>query len=192
MNKYLQIVFLTLYFCIDGSCTENSFKNIGSYEFALNLKENQVIRIVPYQTNISLNNFSANNQLSVPTSAIKSTINIYYDAIFKEDYSTLSDLYTPTLDRYFDSFNISKYEAVKDAKNYKKRFKVISAYNKIYWTTLNVISTQDGNFQVSFNMDYFIQRINSNKSSKYNIDIIMTITKDLKIQSIYENIIEKN
>lgn len=61
--------------------------------------------------------------------------------------------------------------------------------NAVNWNTLKVETLSDGSFNVTYNMDYFIERVENNKAKKFNLDIIILLSADLKIKSIYENII---
>jgi serine protease Do len=155
----------------------------ANLNFALNISK------VSFQEYLSSNESTTFKNEIVPTEKIKSTINTYYSTIYNNDYTTLKDLYTPTLDRFFSAFNISQSEAVEKAKSYWTQFKIISASNKINWETLKITPSTDETFYVEFNMDYNIERIEKKKNKSFNLNIIMTITKDMKIKSIYENII---
>ena len=156
----------------------------ANLNFALNISK------VPYQAYVSSNETPIIDKKLIPNALIKSTIEKYYATIFNKDYSTLYDLYTPSIDRYYNDFNILQSQAVENAKDYWTKFKIISASNMINWETLNVTPSSDETFYVTFNMEYYIQREEIKKIKTFNLDIIMTVTKNMKIKSIYENIIK--
>ena len=173
-------------FNISGQVVGITSRGFGeaNLNFALNISK------IPYQAYVSSNEAPLIDKVLIPNAIIKSTIEKYYATIFKKDYSTLYDLYTPSINRYYNDFNILQSQAVENAKDYWTKFKIISASNKINWETLNVTPSSYETFYVTFNMEYFIQREEIKEIKTFNLDIIMTVTRNMKIQSIYENIIK--
>jgi serine protease Do len=173
-NKYGQVIGIT-----------SSGFGEANLNFAIN------ISIVHLPENLYSDEGVTVKEETVPIEMIKSTISNYYTTVYQKDYITLNNLYTPILDRFFSNFNIPSSQAVDNAKRYWTQFNIVSASNKINWETLNISKSSDGTFYVTFNMDYYIQRAESSKDKSFNMNIIMTITKDMKIKSIYENILHK-
>uniref|UniRef100_UPI004048F036 S1C family serine protease n=1 Tax=Gelidibacter sp. TaxID=2018083 RepID=UPI004048F036 len=156
----------------------------ANLNFAINMNS------IPYQN--FLTSTSPHYAQPIPVSDIKSIISKYYYYINNEEYSSLYNIYNNKLDRFFDYFNISSDEAVNKAKSYKSKFKITSSANEINWSTLKIESLDDNSYFITFNMNYHIERIDKNKAQNFNIDIIMNMTSDMKIKSIYENIIKSN
>jgi len=124
--------------------------------------------------------------------SIKKVIRSYYDFLSNRNYSTLHDFYAPVLERYYAEFNITSDAAIKNAQVYWNKYKIISAQSLIDWNTFEVKSLSDGCFSATFNMDYLIERSENNKAKKFNLDINILFSSDLKIKSIYENIVSSN
>lgn len=183
-NKFIQNTVEITHGSSGGPLFNKNGKVIGitsggvgeaNLNFALNISR------VPYQKYTSVANNEIYENESIPLSSIKTTINNYYWFLQNDDFNALKNFYAPILDRYYRMFNISNKTAINEAINYKNRYKIISAVSEIHWSTLKVRYLQDGNYFVSFNMDYFLRRYESNKSRNFNIDIVMIITKDMKI-----------
>lgn len=56
---------------------------------------------------------------------------------------------------------------------YWDKYKVVSVENFIDWNTLKVENVSDGCYSVTYNMDFFIERVENNKAKKFNLDIIL-------------------
>ncbi|MGB5024244.1 MAG: serine protease [Saprospiraceae bacterium] len=152
---------------------------------------NFAIRIgnIPFYSFISSNDATDTKKPTISIAEIKNLISAYYFALNSEEYSKLFEIYTSRMDRYFSLFNIASSEAINFAKNYKFKYKILNSKNIIKWETLDISVINDDAYYVTFNMDYFIDRVEKHKPSNFNIDIIMIITSKMKIRSIYENII---
>ncbi len=173
-NKYGQVIGITS----RGFAAAN-------LNFAINISD------VNFPENLYSEEVTPIKEDKVPVELIQSTIINYYATVYKRDYITLNSLYTPILDRFFSAFNINSAKAVENAKIYWTQFKIASASNKINWETLKITQSSNEAFYVTFNMDYYIHMAENNKDKSFNMNIIMTITKDMKIRSIYENILYK-
>jgi hypothetical protein len=66
----------------------------------------------------------------------------------------------------------------------------LSTSYKIREETINLKSSSLGN-EISFIMDYSIQRQDNNKPKKFTLNIVMVIDNNNQIKSIYENILDK-
>jgi serine protease Do len=174
-NRYGQVIGIT----------SRGF-DVANLNFALNISK------VPFQEYLTSREIPSFKNEIAPVETIKSIISTYYSTVSKNDYTALYNLYTPTLDRFFSSFNISRDKVIENAKSYWAQFKIISANNIINWESLTITPSPLETFYVTFNMDYIVHREVSSRNRSYNMDIIMTITKDMKIQSIYENILHKH
>lgn len=128
---------------------------------------------------------------NIPSNQVKDLIVSYYECVSKKEYSRLSDFYAPVLERYFTEFNIPAEKAVENASSYLDRYKILHADVLIRWETFKVQHLEDGNTMVSFNMDYVLQRVQVNKATKFNLNINILLNPDMKIRSIFEDIISK-
>lgn len=156
----------------------------ANLNFALNIK---AIPIAEYINQMRTSNIS----IDFSENEIKKFINDYYNTLIAEDWNGLLSMYSSKLNRFYGKFNVENFEAVSSAKNYKSKFGVTKAHYDINWNTLSSRNSKIGT-EITFTMDYQIERKNKNKPSTFNLDIIIVIDKNQKIKSIYENIISRN
>jgi hypothetical protein len=123
---------------------------------------------------------------------IKSTIEKYFVELNNKNFIKLEEFYTPTLDRYYDDFDISSISAVENSKNYLKTNNLTSLEHNINWDTFNLQKTNSETFLITFNSNGIKYDKLHKKPEDFKTDIVMTLTKDMKIKSIYENIINLN
>ncbi len=121
---------------------------------------------------------------------VKKIIQNYYDIQVSEDWRSLLEIYSDKVIRFFDKRNITNYEAVAIAKNYKSKFGITQVNYDIRWNSL-VLKNSSLGTEVNFMMNYRIKRNNKNKPSDFLLNITMDIDKNRKIARIYENIISK-
>ena len=158
----------------------------ANLNFAINISK------IPYQ-DYTFSNLSFPKDLeTIDIDLIKSTIDKYYLTLNNKNYIALATLYTPTLDRFYSDFDISAVKAIDNAKNYLKKVHAVSTKNIINWESFKVEKSANQTFFVTFNMDFNIYRTIEKNNQYFNINIIMTITKDMKIKSVYENILKTN
>lgn len=150
------------------------------------------INKIPYSDYNNISNPEINRSNIIPTENIKKILANYYNSLSNKEYTNLSNFYTPVLDRYYTEFGITSDAAVRNSITYWDKFKIISSQYTINWSTFGIKSLSDGCYSVTFNMDYFIERTQINKPKKFNLDINILFNPDLKIKSIYENIISSN
>ncbi len=130
------------------------------------------------------------NVQSIVDDSKSDLISGYYQAIETENWEKLSIYYTPQLKRYFDKFNITQNEAINIAQNYKKDLGIIETHTSIRWNSFKSEFLNNGNQLVEYIIDYEIRRSNNQKSKVYVLNIILELTRENKIESIYENIIK--
>jgi serine protease Do len=146
---------------------------------------------IPYSNYYnSVPEISSNREIS--SDQIRKFIIDYYECLSQRNYYRLNDFYAPTLERYYTDFNLPSETAVIKASEYLNKYKILQANVFINWETFKVNKLNDGTVKVAFNMDYVLQRVQVNKPTKFNLDINILLTTDLKIKSIFENIIFKN
>ena len=126
----------------------------------------------------------------VKSSDIKDIVYRYYNVLDNKDYNQLYNFYASTLLRYYSKYDISANEAVKIARNYNEIFKVRSIAHNIRSNTFSVRNV-DNYFVANFVMDYTLDRYDKNKDSHFVLQIVMVLTPQGKILSVYENILAK-
>jgi hypothetical protein len=122
---------------------------------------------------------------------VRKIVTDYYECLSNKDYGRLSQFYTPVLERYYTEFNISSAKAARNASEYWEKYKILQTSTNIQWDTFKAVSLSTGDVMISFNMHYVLLRTESNKPSRFNLDINIVLNPDFKIKSIFENIISK-
>lgn len=134
---------------------------------------------------------NSNSSASLSNTEVIKFIKRYYEILNQENWNKLSQIYSKNLNRFYDKFNISSSEAINLARSYKKTFKISNTSYKIREETVFSKSSSVGT-EISFIMDYSIQRQDNNKSKKFTLDIVMVLDDNNQIISIYENILQKS
>jgi len=160
-------------------------RNSANLNFAVN------ISTVPYLSYLHTSNSVDTNHSAINKENIKNLISQYYYCVGNEMFHKLSDMYAPSLKRYFSRFNISRSEAVRIAQDYNRKFGVISTNYDVRWDSLQINEFENGNYSVNYIMDYTLNRQNKNKPSHFVLNIIVEINNNYQIESIYENILAK-
>ncbi|RFM35047.1 S1C family serine protease [Chitinophaga silvisoli] len=149
------------------------------------------LNAIPYSSYLNESNNETITNKNVSFDQVKTIIAAYYECLSKKNYNRLASFYAPTLERYYTYFNLPQQKAIINASEYFDKYKIIQANVLINWQTFRVENLNDGNIMVTFNMDYILQRIQANKPTRFNLDINILMMPDLKIKSIFENIISK-
>lgn len=147
------------------------------------------INLLPLDNFINANRVS-NNSTNISKNELIKFINRYYEILNEENWNGLSQVYSKNITRFYDKFNIRSSEAIELAKNYKLTFKISRTSYKIREETINSNSSSLGN-EISFIMDYTIQRQDNNKPKKFTLNIVMVVDKNNQIKSIYETLLDK-
>jgi serine protease Do len=132
----------------------------------------------------------SNNSSNLSKNELIIFIKKYYETINQENWDRLNQLYSNNISRFYDKFNITSSEAIDLAKGYKSTFKILSTSYKIREETIFFNSSSIGT-EISFILDYSIQRQDNTKPKNFTLNIVMVIDKRNQIKSIYENIIYK-
>lgn len=159
-------------------------RNTANLNFAVN------ISTVPYTSHINPHRNGNTNNIS--DEEIKHLIREHYYYADNGILTQMNEMYAPTLKRYFSQFNIKKSDVLKNAQSYNQKFGVINTNSVVNWNSLEIYKLDNGNYSVSYIMDYTLNRTNKNKPSHFVLNIIVEINSNYKIESIYENILSKN
>jgi serine protease Do len=116
-------------------------------------------------------------------------MNNYYKKLMNEDMYSLFEIYENELSRFHGLYSIDKSRAIKDHKDYLSKYE-ISLIN-ILPESVQTFEGKDS-YTIQYKMKYNIVRKKNNKPYDYILNTVCVISKDGKIKSIYDNIIQKN
>ncbi len=171
-NKYGEVIGITT-----GGIGE------ANLNFALNINSIGLENSLNFTENSSNSSNLSKNEL------IK-FIKKYYEIISQENWDKLNHFYSENISRFYDKFNITNSEAIELARVYKSTFKIISASYIIREETLSINSSSLGT-EISFILDYSIQRQDKTKPKNFTLNIVMVLDNKNQIKSVYENILDK-
>lgn len=155
----------------------------GNLNFALNINSIPFDKFRNEKRNIQ-------QEVRLTDNEVKSIIKEYYKIVSDEDWDRLLEVYSNTLSRFYNRFNVTKYEAVNSAKNYMNDSGILRAKYFVRWNTVETFNSSLGT-EVRFIMDYEIERKDKSKPSKFVLNIVMMIDNNKQVKSIYENILRK-
>lgn len=155
----------------------------ANLNFALNIKS------IPFRKYIYIT-AESNESSNLSDGELQEFVRNYYKLLVEEDWDHLLSIYSKKLNRFYDKFDITNYEAVSLAKKYKSKFSILRTEYNIRWNTFTSYNSRFGS-EIKFTMDYKIIREEGDKPSLFILDIIMLVDKENHIKSIYENILSK-
>lgn len=194
-NNFIQTTTEITHGSSGGPLFDRSGKVIGITTSGLgeaNLNFAVNINRIPYQSYVSQSLQASSSPNTVPHKQIRLLIENYYRTLFEKDYPKLRTFYSEKLDRYYSDFNVAAASAVSDSKDYWVKFHITRANNTISWNTLDIQKMNNNDIEVRFNMDYSIERANTRKTTTFNINIIIILDQQMRITSIYEDILSRS
>lgn len=159
-------------------------RDVANLNFAVS------ISTVPYASYTNISRVRNDNQIK--DEKIKNLILHYYYYADNGMFTEMSEMYAPILKRYFNQFNLEKSDALKNAQSYNQKFGVTNTHSDVNLNSLKINRLENGNYSVSYIMNYTLNRIHKEKPSHFILNIIIEINTNYKIESIYENILAKN
>ena len=119
-------------------------------------------------------------------------IESYYSKVSKKDYGVIATFFAEKVKRFYSRFNSNPDEIISLLKDYDNSTDVISSATNIDLTTLKIRKDKVGNYQVSINLNYEMERNNKNKPNHFNVAAYLILNPELKIESINETILSKS
>jgi serine protease Do len=163
----------------------------ANLNFALNINRLPIKNILNqengYQT-LENDNTSFTQSSSFYIDYLKS----YYEILEYESYYALEEYFDINIKRYFNKFNVSREQAIKNAIDYKSIFKIKTSKIIIDWNSLTINRIYNNNIILNYMIDYRITRVDKTKPTHYSINMYMELSPENKIVSIYENILSKH
>ncbi len=116
---------------------------------------------------------------------IEEFLNKYYNTIESKSINNLQEYYTDTVKYFFDFHNISS-DSIMDVSKYSFN-KYIKTKHEIDWRTLEIHKLSDNMIGLTYEMDYFSKKKESEVLKNYNLRLYVKVkTNPFKIYSIYE------
>jgi len=155
--------------------------------FALNIKS------VPLSELFKQSNNSRNqkSKLNARQFNAKDYVTEYFEILSKENYTEAINLYSNNIERYYHKYSPDKNWVYEDMSTYRTKAKIKSVDIQIDYENLNLFESANGNYLIDFTMDYNIVRLEKNKPSSFELKLYMEVNSNLKIVSLYENILSK-
>ena len=115
----------------------------------------------------------------------------YFGLIEQEKYGEAIDMFDAKINRYYYKYKPTKDWVYHDMITYKTRSKINSVHMEIDYGSLKTYKAANGNFLIDFHMDYRIDRKEKNKPSEFKLKLFMEVNSEMRIVSLYEDIISK-
>ena len=125
------------------------------------------------------------------TDRINQTLKNYYTAYDNNDFNTLSQLFTPTVERYFSKYNVTREYVIDCCFRYDDMFKVYSKHSEVRWNTLQIVDLGNHRVAVTYLEDYYLDREDTSKPTYFLLRKHIIMNKDYLIVSIYDDQVEK-
>ena len=122
---------------------------------------------------------------------IKKLLVDYCNAIVDNDFSKLSILYAPHVERFQSAYEESREEVLEHHRKYDKTFKVYGKHSSIRWETFSMTKINDNRVEAIIIEDYSIDRVDNSKYSIFVLEKHFTINDDYQIVSVWDNQLSK-
>lgn len=117
-----------------------------------------------------------------------SKINQYLNALGNNDFIVLNDLFAPEFTRFYNKFDINKYEAIEEHRKYAETYP--NPQSTIFNNTIKTNRDYDGSVTVSLKISNTIKKDSWNKSRTFEFEMFVRFNKNLQINSVFTNIIK--
>lgn len=141
---------------------------------------------------IQMNRITADTSTFDPINALNDslpnpvkTMAIYSQAIEKNDYATISQVFADQVRQYYRAKDKSNAEVVEFHKKYDARYGVTNKHISIRWDTWETETLPNGETIADFVEDYQIDRVDTTKKMLFELYYHVTFDPNGKIVSIY-------
>lgn len=137
---------------------------------------------------------SSSSAVSVSTSKLqaKKTIDELNSAVQSNNYNRLEKLYALIVERYHNKYNICNKEVVDLYKKYDSKFGVYNKSITVRWDTFQCHKNDNGTFDVTYVIDYHIDRYDKSKYTDFVLRKNITMDDSFKIISEYDVTLSKS
>ena len=185
-RNYLNVFILILSLLLAGSIAMLFFQRLQ-----INTLEKHIEQIINKDSiqNQRMDNTEDSLIDSIASSKFNpvKTIAQYSNAIEKNDYQFISEVFATNVLRYFDKNNISNTEVMKIHQQYDNMFGVKGKHVSIRWDSWEAKQLPDEKLLVTFEEDFNIDRIDTTKQSKFILFYHIIFNREGKIISCYSD-----
>jgi ketosteroid isomerase-like protein len=125
---------------------------------------------------------------STDSSKINAILQNYFSLLNNKQIESVRYMYADVLTRFYKQLNLSRSKVMQEHFNYFKTYPYQKA--TVLFNTIQISKDYDGTYYVSFKMDFTISKPGWNQSKTFHNDMFMSFNENLKITSIYNNIIK--
>lgn len=112
----------------------------------------------------------------------------YLTALGNNDFDQLENLFASEFTRFYNRFNVTKYEAIAEHQKYAETYP--NPQSKIFTNTIKINRDYDGSITASLKLANTIKRNSWKKSRTYEFEMFVRFDKNLRINSVFTNIIK--
>jgi serine protease Do len=158
-------------------------KGEADLNFAINIVNSEFLS--PYQVSSNFNDIVMS---SSDKSKIIAALQKYFGVLNNNQIESVKYMYSDVLTRCYNKLNLNRNKVMQEHYNYFKTYPYQKA--TVLYETIQVNKDYDGTYYVSFKMDFTISKPSWNQSKTFHNDMFMSFDENLKITSIYNNIIK--
>ena len=141
--------------------------------------------LTPY---LKSNDFTETSLTSSDKSKINTVLQRYFGLLNNNQIESVRYLYADVLSRCYNKLNLSREKVMQEHFSYFKTYPYQKA--TVFYDTIEISRDYDGTYYVNFKMDFTISKPSWSKSKTFRNDIFMSFDENMKITSIYNNIIK--
>ena len=123
---------------------------------------------------------------------VRKVVDSYCSAICENDFTTLSSLYAPTVERYQNAYDKDREYVIGCHQRYDNTFKVYGKSSSIRQETFKMKPISDVRVSVVVVEDYSIDREDKSKYSVFVLEKHFVIDSSYHIVSVYDNQLSKS
>lgn len=151
--------------------------------FAIDIVNADFLR--PY---LESNDFTETTLSSSDKSKINAVLQRYFGLLNNNQIESVRYLYADVLSRCYNKLNLSREKVMQEHFSYFKTYPYQKA--TVLFDTIEISRDYDGTYYVNFKMDFTISKPSWSQSKTFHNDIFMSFDENMKITSIYNNIIK--
>ena len=125
-------------------------------------------------------------------SQIKEIVQQYYITYSNKDIEGLTRFFSNSVKRFYSKMNVTKDDIIRLQQEFWNTTDVTQTKSIINDDSFKIKKDRNGDYVVSFNMNYEVERTNSSKPNRFNINTFLVLDRDYRIESISEVILSRS